>query len=82
MVDSRRSVCDAFFLLKLRVNFLSVNKILDKGYTMIFDKDISKVIDKEGNVALVADQTIFITCEKRNLNVMSRLKETGHVRFI
>jgi len=58
-VDSefkRVSVRDALFVPDLRTNLLSVGKIADKGYSVTFDKRFGKVINKNGQVILVADR--------------------------
>lgn len=54
--SKRVNVRDAFFVPELRTNLLSVSKIVDKGYTVTFDRNSGKVIDKEGNIALIADR--------------------------
>jgi len=48
------SIRDALFVPDLRTNPLSVGKIADKGYSVIFYKRFGKVIDK--NKVIVADR--------------------------
>lgn len=40
----------------LRTNLMSVTKITDKGYQVLFSKQTASVLDKSGNVVLVADR--------------------------
>lgn len=47
---------DALHVPDLRTNLLSVAKITDKGFTVIFKKERAEVIDGEENVMLVANR--------------------------
>lgn len=59
VVDQGRGVktvklSDALFVPDLRTNLLSVGKITDKGYRVIFEKDSAEILDDKGNTLLVA----------------------------
>jgi len=45
---------DTLFVPDLRTNLLSVGKIADRDYTVVFDKDAAKVLDKDGDRVLTA----------------------------
>jgi hypothetical protein len=48
---------DALFMPDLRTNLLSVGKIADRGYTITFDKNVAKVLNKRGKSILTAKRT-------------------------
>jgi len=45
-VTKRVSVKDTLHVPELRTNLLSVGKITDRGYKVIFDKLTAKIVDK------------------------------------
>ena len=47
---------DALFVPDLRTNLMSVGKITDKGHRVIFEKECASIVDKNGDVLLVADR--------------------------
>lgn len=51
----------------LRTNLISVVKIIDKGFTITFNAEMAKIIDKNGHVAMIAnrvDNLYFVQCRK------------------
>lgn len=53
---------------KLRTNLLSVGKIIDQGYLVIFDEKKAEVIDKNCNIIVIADRK-DITYAKRKITM-------------
>jgi len=47
---------DTLYVPHLRTNLISVSRITDKGYSVIFDKDQDLVIDEAGNRMFVAER--------------------------
>jgi len=45
---------DTLYVPDLRTNLLSVGKIADRGYTITFNKDAARVLDKDGDQVLTA----------------------------
>lgn len=45
---------DALHVPKLRTNLLSVSKITDKGYKVVFDDHEAAIVDKQGHTKLIA----------------------------
>lgn len=50
------SVRDVLRVPGLRTNLLSVGKITDRGYRVIFEKEKADIVDKDGDTILVADR--------------------------
>lgn len=48
---------DTLFVPDLRTNLLSVGRIVDKGYSVIFKKDSARVVDTDGDIILSADRS-------------------------
>ena len=53
---NKLSLSETLFVPELRTNLISVGKITDKGYRVIFDKDTAIVQDGEGLTKLTADR--------------------------
>lgn len=45
---------DTLYVPNLRTNLISVSKITDKGYDIVFSNDIANVVDKTGKTILTA----------------------------
>lgn len=50
------SVNNVLRVPKLHTNLLSVGKITDKNFTVIFDKEKARIVDMDGNTTLIADR--------------------------
>lgn len=50
------NVSDVLRVPQLRTNLLSVGKIIDRDYLVIFDKEKAEVIDKNYNIIMTADR--------------------------
>lgn len=60
---------DTLYVPNLRTNLVSVGKITDRGYKVIFDSTKAETIDVEGNVVLAAERDgglYYVKCAKIN----------------
>lgn len=65
--DKNIQLNDALYVPDLRTNLISVGKIADKGYTIIFNAETAEVVDGKGNVAMIADRIdgLYYVCHSR-----------------
>ncbi|KMQ87943.1 retrovirus-related pol polyprotein from transposon tnt 1-94 [Lasius niger] len=61
----------------LRMNLLSVAKITDHGYDVVFNKQKGLVIDQDGNVKLIANRTNDLYIVEESVNEIAVAEETG-----
>lgn len=80
------------FVPNLRMNLLSVSKITQHGFEVVFDKEKAVVLDPEGNVKLAAKRTnsLYIVeelvnqvaiAEKACVSNLTQSEEDWHRRF-
>jgi len=50
------SLSDALYVPHLHTNLISVSKITDKGFEVLFKRDRAEVLDKNGNVKMTANR--------------------------
>lgn len=53
---------DTLFVPDLRLNLLSISKITDNGYRVLFEKDAAKFITSNGDTLLIANKTNGLYC--------------------
>jgi len=71
------SLENALLVPDLRTNLLSVGKIADHGYKVLFDKDGAHVLDSDGNVQLFAqrnDGLYYVHEDKKNARRLDEKK--------
>ena len=69
--DNCESIIDiekVFYVSDLRTNLLSVSKITDRGFEVIFRKKDAIVLDKNKDVLLRADRVGNLYCERKSRN--------------
>lgn len=68
-------------ILDLRMNLLSVAKITEHDYDVVFDKHKGLVIDQDGNVKLIANKTNGLYIVKESVNEIAVAEENGTGRM-
>ena len=67
---------DAFLVPDLRANLISVSKVTDRGYRVIFSDTRAEIVDKDGNAKLVANRVNDLYCLEGSGEAASCLEAT------
>lgn len=83
----RVELTDALHVPDLRTNLMSVGKITDKGYRVIFEKDSAEIINDYGETILTAnriDGLYYIKAERTNAriaNLYTKKQESSNLEL-
>lgn len=54
--EKKVTLNDALYMPDLQTNLISVGKMIDRGFSVVFTKHSAEIIDKKGNVQMKADR--------------------------
>lgn len=86
--DKSFLLLNTLYIPSLCTNLLSVAKIVDKGYSVVFDQTCAKIKDKNENIKLIAKRQgdlFFVDSEPNVANVVENAKSDEnkwHVRLV
>jgi len=73
------SLSDALYVPDLHTNLISVSKITDKGFKVLFKKDKAEVLDKNGNIRMTANRmkNLYYVDDSNKSSVVARVADTS-----